>query len=195
MISYPEGSRPPAMGLWSSGFAAAGDAAAFGEILGHHARGPAAGLERIADFVHEGLHVEDSAAARFHQILWIQRIAHLLRVEPLAFVGDGDGEVAAVDFERGVHPLAYVELVSMFDGVGDGFAHGHADPVRAVLVESGILTKMLRDHLHELDIFESAADGDFDALAVAFHRLTGGILSAEVAGGKKGYGSNVARKG
>src|ERR1700737_4775543 len=28
---------------------------------------------------------------------------------------------------------------------------------------------MLRDHLHELDIFESAADSDLDTLAVPFH--------------------------
>ena len=73
--------------------------------------------------------------------------------------------------EGGADLLAHVELVAVLDGVGHGFAHRHADPVRSVLVQPCVFAEMFRDHLHELDVLESAADGDLDPLAVTvLHR-------------------------
>src|SRR5947209_6471685 len=83
-----------------SGFAA-GDTGSFGQVFRHHQRSPAARLERIADLVHERAHVEDAAPAGLHQVLRIERIADLLRIEAGALVGDGDGQIVAVQLERG----------------------------------------------------------------------------------------------
>ena len=70
-----------------------------------------------------------------------------------------------------MHFLCDIQLVPMFDGVGHRFANGHADPMRAVFVDARVFTQMFRDHLDELDVFESAANGDLDPLAVTFHSL------------------------
>src|SRR5258706_109848 len=153
-----------------SGFAA-GDTASFGQIFGHDQRSSAAGVERIADLVHERAHVEDAAAARLHQILRVERIADLLRIEAGALIGDGDGQLVAVQFERGIDLLLHVQLVAVLDGVRHGLADGHADPMRAVFIHPGVFAEMFVDHLHELDVLEPTADGDLDPLAVTFHQF------------------------
>ena len=132
---------------------------------------PPPASKRIADLVHEGAHVEDSAAARFHQVLRVQGVAHRLRIKSRSLVRNRDGEIVAVQLEGGIDLLLDVELVAVFDGIGDRLAHGHADPVRAVLIHPRVFTEMFRDHLHELDILESTADGDLDPLAVTFHSV------------------------
>ena len=83
----------------------------------------------------------------------------IIKVDGKITIGAGDQQ------------LRDVQLVSMLDGVGDGFPDGHADPVRSIFIDARVFAEMFRDHLHELDVFESAADGDLDPLAVTFHSL------------------------
>src|SRR6185436_4181305 len=92
-----------------SGFRAC-DAAAFGQVFRHDQRRSAAGLERVADLVHEGLHVKDPAAARLHQVLRIERIAHFLRVESLSLVRDRDLQLESLKLEGGVHLLVNIQF-------------------------------------------------------------------------------------
>src|SRR5436305_6556216 len=66
------------------------DAAPLRKVLRHDERGAATRMERVVDLIHERFHVEDAAAARFHQILFVERIAHLRGVEPCSFVRGGD---------------------------------------------------------------------------------------------------------
>ena len=126
--------------------------------------------------VHERLHVKDPAPARLHQILRIERVADLGRIESLSLVGYRDLQLRAAKGERGVHLLGDVELVSMLDGVGDGFPDGHADPMRSIFIDARVFAEMFRDHLYELDVLESTADGDVDPLAVTFHSLNRGAF-------------------
>src|SRR5216684_7588184 len=153
-----------------SGFAA-GDAGSFGEVLGHDQRGAAAGLKAVTDLIHECAHIEDSTPAGFHQILWIERVADLLRIESGSLVGDGDGEVVTIQLEGRVDLFFDVELVAVLDGIRHRLADGHADPMRTVFIHPRVFTEMFRDHLHELDVLEPTADGDLDPLAVTFHRF------------------------
>src|SRR5689334_21190114 len=69
------------------------DAAPLREVLRHDERGSATLIERVVDRVHERFHVEDAAAARFHEVLFVERVAHLRWVEPFSFVRDGDLEL------------------------------------------------------------------------------------------------------
>src|ERR1043166_3243549 len=182
-------------------FAARDDAGAFGEVLRHDQGRPAAGGERIADLVHERLHIKDAPPTCFHEVFRAERVADLLGIEALAFVGDVDGQLRPVQVERGVHFLADVELVAVLDGVRDGLAHGHADPMRAVLVETCVLTQMLRNHLNQLDVLEAAADGDLDTLAVtvlhrwkprAFYGTPASPATAEWGAGEAGSRAHVS---
>src|SRR4051794_40221099 len=158
-------------------FAGCGDPRALGEVLRHDQGRPAAGGERISNLVHERLHVKDSSATCFHEVFWAEGIADFLRVEACALVGDVDRQVQTSQVERGAHLLADVELVPVFDRVRHRLAHSHADPVGAVLVEARVLTQVLRDHLNQLDVLESAADGDLDPLAVTvLHRWKPGAF-------------------
>src|SRR5258706_13980288 len=77
-----------------------GDAAPLREVLRHDERGAASGMERVVDFIHERFHVEDAAAARFHQILLIERVAPFRGVETRPFVRDGDLELRAAKVEQ-----------------------------------------------------------------------------------------------
>src|SRR5262245_50108074 len=97
--------------------------------------------------------------AGLHQILRIERIADLLLFRSVSFVRDANLEVEAPHLEYGADLLPDVELVPVLDGVGDGFADRHADPVRSVFVQPRVFAEMFRDHLYELDILKSAADG------------------------------------
>src|SRR5687767_7979312 len=84
MISTPPTVRELAFMLtllFSNSCFRAGDSASFGQVLRHHQRRPAAGKKRVMNLVHEGLHVEDAAAARFHEVLRFERIPAFLRVE------------------------------------------------------------------------------------------------------------------
>src|SRR5687767_13905730 len=83
----------------------AGETAAAGQVLRHHQRRSAAGMKRVVNLVHEGLHVEDAAAARFHQILRIERITDLRGIEPFALVGDRDLQLLPLQLEGGVYFL------------------------------------------------------------------------------------------
>ena len=60
----------------------------------------------------------------------------------------------------------------MFDGIRHGLSNRHPDPVRSIVIDTGVLTQVFCDHLDKLDILEPAADGDLDALAFTpFHWL------------------------
>src|SRR5688572_6140292 len=143
------------------------DAAAFGQVFRHDQRRSAAGLKRVADLVHEGLHVKDPAAARLHEVLRIERVAHFLGVETLTFIRDRDLQLESLKLEGGVHLLVNIEFIAVFDGIGNRFADCHADPVRPILVDTCVLAEVLRDHLNQFDVLEAATDRDLDSLGVA----------------------------
>src|SRR5436190_3661419 len=122
-------------------FAARGDPGSLGEVLRHDQGRPAAGSERIADLVHERLHIKNTAPTCFHEVFGAEGIADFLRIEALALVGDVDRQIEPSQIERGVHPLVDVELVPVFDGVRHRLPYRHADPVGAVLVEARVFTQ------------------------------------------------------
>src|SRR5207247_2139376 len=109
-----------------------------------------------------------------HQILRIEWIADLVRIESFPLVRDPDLQVEALQLEGGVHLLPHVELVAVLDGIRHGFADGHADPMRSVFIQPCVFAEMFRDHLNELDVLKSAADSDLDPLAVPCHRVNRG---------------------
>ena len=68
--------------------------------------------------------------------------------------------------KRRVHFLFEIQFVAVLDGVRDGFADSHSNPVSPILIQPCVLTEMFGDHLNEFDVLDPAADGDLDSLAV-----------------------------
>ena len=127
-------------------------------------------LRRFSDFqvVHESAHQEQSAAGMPQQVRIVQRVRHLLHLEPLALIGDSDRETSALPNlvygtslasqrfsteTADMNLLVAVVPVSMDHRIHHAFPHSHAYPVLLVFIE----TNLFRG-------FQDLALGQVDAL-------------------------------
>ena len=67
--------------------------------------------------------------------------------------------------------LGFVALVAVLDGVDDGFADRHADPVQLIVVEAGHATDVVADHLDEIQHVERAGELESDGVRVRHQAL------------------------
>ena len=106
------------------------------------------------DLVHEVSDEEDAAAARFEQVLGVQRIGQRFGIESRPLIADADEQARRRPARRGLEidedMLAGVVAVAVLDGVDHRFANRHADPVERVLVEAARAAQMIGDHLDEI---------------------------------------------
>ena len=116
------------------------------------------------DIVHEAANEEDATAARLQEIFGRERVGDLLGIEALAFVLDPDDEFRRIlcghvrEFDG--DPFFDVVLVAVLDGVDDGFANRHADPMQRIVIEPGQATDVVADDLDEIQHVKCASELD-----------------------------------
>jgi 3-phosphoshikimate 1-carboxyvinyltransferase len=110
--------------------------------------------------IHEVADEEDAAAARFEEILWCQRVSQVCGIESFALVPNADGQfrdpLNGFEFDEDV--LVFIVPVSVFDGVDDRLANGHAHPVSGIVVQPDAARHVIAHNLHEIQHVEGAGE-------------------------------------
>src|ERR1700680_242544 len=140
-----------------------------GEPLAQRHHRAAARPPAVLDIVHEALHVKDPAAIRLEQVLRRQRILEVGGIEALPLVLHPDDQPVprvALEGEIDVDLLRGVFQVAVLDGVGHRLADRDVDPMPVVVVQSELIQRVFEHQLDQLDVLETAPDGQVEALVV-----------------------------
>src|ERR1700688_1045870 len=140
-----------------------------GEPLAQRHHGAAARPQTVLDVIHEALHVKDPAAIRLEQVLRRQGVLEVGGIEALPLVLHPDDQpvvVLALEGEIDVDLLGGVLQIAVLDGVGHRLANRHVDPMPVVVVQAELIQRVLEHQLNQLDVLETAPDGQVEALFV-----------------------------
>ena len=102
-----------------------------------------------AHFVTKMLHEENASAPRFVQILRRGWVWQLVKVEPFAFIGNGEVENIVVYFELQCDVFAGVFPVAMDNGIIHGFRYGDHDIAVDVVVQGELLLGIVNKAFHD----------------------------------------------
>src|SRR5262245_29863333 len=122
---------------------------------------------------HEAAHEEDAASAGLEDVLGLEGIGDLIRIESVPFVPHPNdelgGRVERREGELDGHALTGMLTVAVLDGVDDRLADGDADPMNRILVERRHLSHAIAEDLHEVYHVEETRDLQPDQAAAHRH--------------------------
>ena len=130
-------------------------------IFCHFHNGSAAAGGFPFDLVDKIMHKQNAATRCFEQILRIGRVGNFGDVEAFAEIANQNFQDLAVTEKRNFDLFACVELVAVFDGVRQGFAHRHVDAENSVVGKARFGRKTGRFLHRFVNCFYFARNGKF----------------------------------
>ncbi len=128
--------------------------------------------ELEAYLVAELLHVEDSTAASFANVLRIEGVRQILRVESFSGIPDFVEETpSAIVSERNDDSFFIVALIPMGYCVHVRFPEGNGQKMRSLLVQSFRNRKGLSRHLNGIDDFQATGGAQFHIPTLHIHSI------------------------
>lgn len=113
------------------------------------------------DLIDKIMHKQNAASRRFQKIFGICRVGNFLDIEAFAEIADEDFQRLGGTDQRYLDIFARVELVAVFDGVGERFANRHIDAEQRVVGKACFARKDGRFLHRFVNRFDFAGDGKF----------------------------------